>query len=517
MDELLYETLNKYFRTLSVVGFKKDPVVFKMLVLQYIQEITTNEFRYFITNKDIKLMQDLLYQLFGSTCEISLPTNNRCCCMHICGDVPEYDNPQIENFRVAIPDDALGETTIKAATFDLINKRNVKADTLKIVYLNEGITVAEGLPIESPALILDHTVNIKKGVTYAWKASVIDTRGDEIKSNVFTYELQEGPVVIDPTITGFTLIPTNTNYVGAQSVSFTGANFTINKGTHIQKNSLKIYFNTEVLAEGLSVDLSSYTFTSAITKSLVVGQTYIAKASVLDTDGKEYFSNEMKITCTAIPITNPSITNFKLIPSTTAYTGTQNVQFTGASFTLSKGNNFKDNSLEIIWGTDEVMGTELSTAGSSVTFASAITKNLVEGNTYTARASVEDKNGNKYYSNTFSIRVNAPVVPIWMYTGNTAVKPTNAEILAATKYDYKSSKQFQTPVMTLKNIWFCLPADVTLVSAENVNQAGDFMYGGPQNVDRMTHEDVTINGEAYKLHYMQSVIATKNPYKVTVQ
>lgn len=517
MDELLYETLNKYFRTLSVVGFKKDPVVFKMLLLQYIQEITTNEFRYYITNKDIKLMQDLLYQLFGSTCEISFPTNNRCCCMHICGDVPEYDNPQIENFMVAIPDDAFGETRIKAATFDILNKRNVKADTLKIVYLNEGITVAEGLPIESPALILDHTVNIKKGVTYAWKASVIDTRGDEVKSNVFTYELEEEPVVIDPTITGFALVPSSTNYVGAQNVTFTSAKFSIEKGTHIQEDSLKIYWGAEVLAEGLSVDLTSYTFDPAVVKSLVVGQSYTARASVLDTEGKEYFSNEMTITCSAIPITNPTITNFSLTPSTSSYTGTQNVTYTGASFSISKGNNFKDNSLEIIWGTNEVMGTGLSTMSNSISFASPITKNLVEGNTYTARASVEDKDGKKYYSNTFSIRVNAPVVPIWMYTGNTATKPTSAEILAATKYDYKSSKQFQTPVMTLKNIWFCLPANVQLVSAENVNQAGDFMYGGPQSADKMSHEDITINGEAYKLHYMQSVIATKNPYKVTVK
>lgn len=516
MDELLYETLNKYFRTLSVVGFKKDPVVFKMLVLQYIQEITTNEFRYFITNKDIKLMQDLLYQLFGSTCEISLPTNNRCCCMHICGDVPEYDNPQIENFMVAIPDGAFGKTQIKAATFDLINKRNVKADTLKIVYLNEGITVAEGLPIESPALILDHTVDIKKGVTYAWKASVIDTRGDEVKSNVFTYELQEGPVVIDPTITGFTLVPTNTNYVGAQSVTFTGANFTINKGTHIQEDSLKIYFGTEVLAEGLSVDLSSHTFSPAVTKALVVGQTYTAKASVLDTDGKEYFSNEMRITCSAIPITNPSISDFKLTPATTAYTGTQDVTFTGATFTLSKGNNFKENSLEIIWDTSEVMGTGLSTVGSSVTFASAIKKNLVEGTTYTARASVEDKNGTKYYSNTFSIRVNTPVVPIWMYSGNQAAKPTAAEVLTGTKYDYKASTQFQTPVMSLKTIWVWLPKTVTLVSMENVNMQGDFLYNTATGKDLLKHEDMTVDGVDGILHYL-TTIASKNPYKTIVK
>ena len=81
MDELMYDTLIRYFKTLAHTGYKSYDVVFKMLVMDFIYEITHTELRYYITNKDIKLMQDLLYQFFGSTCEISFPTNNIHCCV----------------------------------------------------------------------------------------------------------------------------------------------------------------------------------------------------------------------------------------------------------------------------------------------------------------------------------------------------------------------------------------------------------------------------------------------------
>lgn len=84
MDELMYDTLIRYFKTLAHTGYKSYDIVFKMLVMDFIYEITHTELRYYITNKDIKLMQDLLYQFFGSTCEISFPTNNRSCCVCVC-------------------------------------------------------------------------------------------------------------------------------------------------------------------------------------------------------------------------------------------------------------------------------------------------------------------------------------------------------------------------------------------------------------------------------------------------
>ena len=84
MNELMYDTLVRYFKTLAHTGYKSYDVVFKMLVIDFIYEITHTELIYYITNKDIKLMQDLLYQFLGSTCEISFPTNNRPCCVCIC-------------------------------------------------------------------------------------------------------------------------------------------------------------------------------------------------------------------------------------------------------------------------------------------------------------------------------------------------------------------------------------------------------------------------------------------------
>lgn len=79
MDELMYDNLIRYFKTLAHTGYKSYDVVFKMLVMDFIYEITHTELRYYITNEDIKLMRDLLYQFFGSTCEVSLPTNRPYC------------------------------------------------------------------------------------------------------------------------------------------------------------------------------------------------------------------------------------------------------------------------------------------------------------------------------------------------------------------------------------------------------------------------------------------------------
>lgn len=95
MDEFMYNTLVRYFKTLAHTGYKSYDVVFKMLIIDFIYEITNTELRYYITNKDIKMMQDLLYQFFGSTCEISFPTNNRPCCICVCCNEENSTPPPI--------------------------------------------------------------------------------------------------------------------------------------------------------------------------------------------------------------------------------------------------------------------------------------------------------------------------------------------------------------------------------------------------------------------------------------
>lgn len=94
MDELMYDNLIRYFKTLAHTGYKSYDVVFKMLVMDFIYEITHTELRYYITNEDIKLMRDLLYQFFGSTCEVSLPAN-RPCCECVCCDGESSTPPPV--------------------------------------------------------------------------------------------------------------------------------------------------------------------------------------------------------------------------------------------------------------------------------------------------------------------------------------------------------------------------------------------------------------------------------------
>lgn len=97
MDELMYDNLIRYFKTLAHTGYKSYDVVFKMLVMDFIYEITHTELRYYITNEDIKLMRDLLYQFFGSTCEVSLPTNRPCCECVCCDGGSSTPPPVIES------------------------------------------------------------------------------------------------------------------------------------------------------------------------------------------------------------------------------------------------------------------------------------------------------------------------------------------------------------------------------------------------------------------------------------
>lgn len=208
MEEILYNTLTSYYKALAIKGYIEDVTVFKIFVTDFIQELLGEELRCYLTKIDIRLMQDLLYQFFGSTCEISLPPDCECCC-------PEGDN-------------------------------------------------------------------------------------------------------INPSITGFSLIPSTTSYTGSQTVSFTGAKMIINPGNkELVVDSLKIYWGSTVMQQGLPVE-NNVTF-GPISESLTESNTYTAKASVMDTEGVEWFSNLFTIQCKVSPVVKSETMyygNTDIIPQT---------------------------------------------------------------------------------------------------------------------------------------------------------------------------------------------------------
>lgn len=311
MDEILYRALSKYFKTLSRTGYKEYSIVYKLLIIDFIHDIMESEWRYYVNQSDIKIMENLLYQFLGSTCEFSFPSNCICCCS------------------------------------------------------------SEPTP---------------------------------------------------PT-------PSET-----------------------------------------------------------------------------------------------SISDFKMIPSTTSYTGTTTVQFTGATYNLVKGTNFKENSLEITVN-GEVLLSGLSTDNlSGLTFN--ISKELVQGNTYSFIASVEDIDGAKHYSNTFSISVTIPVVTKYVYTGlKQNSPPTESEILSGKSFNYNTTKQFQTEKWVWVNdeldvdtcLWIALPEGVTLVSIENSGFAGDFLYGGPNEWNYMKTTTVEVEGTPYIVWYKINKVPTNSIYNVIIR
>lgn len=79
MDNITFESLSKYFKTLSTFGYISYNDVYKLLYLVFIQKYT-HHFKEYITEEDYKDINKVLYCLYGSSCFISLPNlcNSKC-------------------------------------------------------------------------------------------------------------------------------------------------------------------------------------------------------------------------------------------------------------------------------------------------------------------------------------------------------------------------------------------------------------------------------------------------------
>lgn len=79
MDNITFESLSKYFKTLSTFGYISYNDVYKLLYLVFIQKYT-HHFKEYITEEDYKDINKVLYCLYESSCLISLPNlcNRKC-------------------------------------------------------------------------------------------------------------------------------------------------------------------------------------------------------------------------------------------------------------------------------------------------------------------------------------------------------------------------------------------------------------------------------------------------------
>lgn len=73
MVNQVYDALTRYFNTLENVGYIKYNDTKKVFLYATIQWLLDNDFRGFVTEDDYKLIQKVLYCLYGSTCLIPYP------------------------------------------------------------------------------------------------------------------------------------------------------------------------------------------------------------------------------------------------------------------------------------------------------------------------------------------------------------------------------------------------------------------------------------------------------------
>lgn len=187
MDELMYDTLIRYFKTLAHTGYKSYDVVFKMLVMDFIYEITHTELRYYITNEDIKLMRDLLYQFFGSTCEVSLPTN-RPCCECVCCDGGSSTPPP-----VIVP-----TTTTTTST--------TTQPPIKPTYLILSSTVASTAYVDNELVGIGTPVKVRVG-------SKVTIMAQAVSGFVFSGFYVAGSLIGSSNILQYTIPSTGTNTI----------------------------------------------------------------------------------------------------------------------------------------------------------------------------------------------------------------------------------------------------------------------------------------------------------------
>lgn len=65
--------INKYFHTLSNLGYKKDSEVNSLIVLLFIEELLCGPMAQFITEQDYNTIDKALYCLYGTSCMIPYP------------------------------------------------------------------------------------------------------------------------------------------------------------------------------------------------------------------------------------------------------------------------------------------------------------------------------------------------------------------------------------------------------------------------------------------------------------
>lgn len=73
MDNIVYNSIKRYFNALSVLGYKSYNDTYKLLYVISIRDFVYNDFMGMITEDDYRILERSLYNVFGTTCLLPYP------------------------------------------------------------------------------------------------------------------------------------------------------------------------------------------------------------------------------------------------------------------------------------------------------------------------------------------------------------------------------------------------------------------------------------------------------------
>lgn len=74
LTNITTEALNRYFHTLSVLGYKNYKSVYKLLFLIFVEELLNNDIYAFITEGDYRIIVNAVYCILGKDCLFDMPS-----------------------------------------------------------------------------------------------------------------------------------------------------------------------------------------------------------------------------------------------------------------------------------------------------------------------------------------------------------------------------------------------------------------------------------------------------------
>ena len=119
MDEIVYETLSKYFHALEIHGYMSKTHSIKLLVLSFFKDFVFQDYRGILTREDYCLIERALDCLYGTSCLIPYPDYLKMGKLHL-GEMTEMAQ------RVK----TLEDTDVVKIMHDFENADNVQSDVM---------------------------------------------------------------------------------------------------------------------------------------------------------------------------------------------------------------------------------------------------------------------------------------------------------------------------------------------------------------------------------------------------